>query len=377
MPEVHAKLPASASPRWIPCPPSAQLNLEAGEAPSEYAQQGTDAHTLCEHHLKQALGVRVRDPTKDLTWYDGEMEMCAQDYAAFVMEQIAEVKKYCKDPTVLVEQQLDLSDWIPQGFGTADVLIAGDDLLVICDYKHGKGVKVEATSPQLKCYGLGCIAMFDGVYDIQRVRMAIFQPRLGNISINEMTKEELLRWGDEVLKPAAQLAFRGDGALKAGEHCKFCRVKDCRERARYNLELAQYDFQDPVHLDDAEIAEILSRIDELTAWATDIKEYALKQALSGKHFDHWKLVEGRSIRRYTDEKAVAAAVEAAGYDPYEKKIKGITTLTSELGRKQFNELLGRLVEKPAGKPTLVPESDKRPELDIETAKEEFKEDESL
>lgn len=168
--------------------------------------------------------------------------------------------------------------------------------------------------------------------------MTIFQPRRENVSTYIMTKEELLAWAEEVLKPTAELAYEGKGEFKAGDHCQFCKVKaTCRKRAEYNLELARYDFEMPVALEDTEIAAILPRIDSLTAWAADLKEYALQQALFGMHYEGFKVVEGRSNRKYSDEAAVALAAENAGYDPYEKKLLGITAMTALMGKKKFEE----------------------------------------
>lgn len=291
------------------------------------------------------------------------------------MEQLTEAKTHCKDPQVLVEQRLDFSKWVPEGFGTGDCLIVADDVLHIIDFKYGLGVLVEAEdNPQMMCYSLGALDIYDGIYDITSVKMTIFQPRRENVSTFTIKKEDLLKWADDFLKPTAELAFNGEGEFKAGDHCTFCKAKaTCRKRAEYNLELAKYDFEMPASLSETEIAAILPKIDDLTAWAADIKEYALQQALSGTEYPGFKVVEGRANRKYTDEKAVAFVVKDNGYDPYEKKLLGITAMTSLLGKKKFEELLGALITKPQGKPTLVPASDKRPALN--TAKDDFSEEE--
>ena len=249
-----------------------------------------------------------------------------------------------------------------------------DGTLSVIDFKYGKGVEVLAeNNPQMKLYALGALELFDGIYDISAVSMAIFQPRRDNISEYAIFKEELLRWANEVLAPTAQLAANGKGDFKAGEHCRFCKVRTtCRKLAEYNLALARYDFEPPATLDDIEIAAILAKADELVSWVTDVKDFASRQALSGVSYDGFKVVEGRSNRKYTDENAVVEAVKSAGYDPYEHSVLGITAMTSLLGKKKFNELLGGFVEKPQGKPTLVPMSDKRPA--IHTANENFKEE---
>ena len=360
----HAYLSASASHRWLACPPSAKLCAQEEDRGSPYAQQGTDAHELCQYLVEKALGYRVRDPTEDLTWYDAEMQEAAEGYCSFVMEQVANAKKLCKDPLVCVEQTLDFSKWVEHGFGTGDAVIVADDLLHIIDFKFGVGVLVEAAdNSQLKCYALGAVDTFGDLYDIRRIRLSIYQPRRENVDTWELTKEDLLKWADEVLAPVAKLAYEGEGEFSAGDHCQFCKVKaNCRKRAEYAMELAKYDFAEAPTLDESEIAAILPQIDTLVSWAEDIKAYALNQALSGVRYPGYKLVEGRSNRRYTDEAAVAQIVSDAGYDPYEKKLLGITAMTRQLGKKRFEELLQGLVVKPQGKPVLAPDTDKRPEF---------------
>lgn len=372
MPGKHALLSASSAHRWLLCPPSAKECAKLPDVSSEYARQGTDAHTLCEYKVKKALGMKVKDPTENLTFYNEEMEESASEYAQFVMESLAAAKEHCKDSLVMVEQRLDFSRWVPGGFGTGDCVIVADDTLMVIDFKYGLGVLVEAEkNPQMMCYALGALSLFDGIYDIKEVNMTIFQPRRENVSTASMTKEELLHWAETILKPTAELAAQGKGEYKAGDHCRFCKLKaTCRKRAEYNLELAKYDFAVPSTLEDEEIEIVLSKADELVNWAGEVKEYALQQALSGKSWKGWKLVEGRSNRRYVSEEAVAAKVEEAGYDPYEKKLLGITAMTKQLGKKKFDELLKGLIEKPQGKPVLVPESDKRPAL--HTAVDDFK-----
>ena len=369
----HAFLSASSAHRWLECPPSAKACEGQEDRASPYAKQGTDCHELCAYLVEKSLGRDAADPTESLEYYDREMQDCAESYCAYVMEQVEAAKKCCPDPQVMVEQRLDFSRWVENGFGTGDCVIVADEVLQVIDYKHGVGVLVSAErNPQMMCYALGALELFDGLYDIREIRMTIFQPRRENVSTYSMTKEELLTWADEVLKPTAELAYEGKGEFKAGEHCQFCRVKAvCRKRAEYNLELARYDFEMPATLEDTEIAAILPRIDSLTSWAADLKEYALQQALSGTHYDGFKVVEGRSVRKYSDEAAAASAAEKAGYDPYEKKLLGITAMTALMGRKKFEEVLGSYITKPQGKPALVPESDKRPA--INTAYEDFSE----
>ena len=374
----HAYLSASASHRWLACPPSAKLCANILDQASEYAQQGTDCHELCAYLVEKALGRDVIDPTENLTYYDAEMQNCAEEYRNYVLEQIEAAKEFCKDPQVMIEQRLDFSRWVENGFGTGDCVIVADEILQIIDYKHGLGILVSAGddeyggNSQMMCYALGALEVFGDIYDINQIKMTIFQPRRNNISTYTISKEDLLKWADEVLAPTAQLAYVGKGEFNAGDHCTFCKVKaTCRKRAEYNLELAKYDFEMPATLDDTEIAAILEKVDKMISWGNDIKDYALQQAQSGVHFEGWKIVEGRSNRKYTDENAVADTVKDAGFNPYEKKLLGITAMSTLLGKKKFEELLGGLIYKPPGKPTLVPESDKRPAMN--TAKDDFKE----
>ena len=360
----HALLSASSSHRWLHCPPSARLCEGYDDKGSNFAAEGTDAHALCEYKLRTALGMEAQDPTEDLSWYDAEMEECATSYATFVMELVEEARKACPDPVVLIEQRLDYSRYVAEGYGTGDCVIIADGTLHIVDFKYGRGVLVEAEdNPQMMLYALGALELFDCLYDIETVSMTIFQPRRGNVSTHTIPKADLYEWADTVLAPTAELAWSGEGEYHCGEWCQFCKAKaDCRERANANMELAKYEFKQPPLLTDEEVEYILGRIDELIAWASDIRDYALQAAISGKHWTGYKLVEGRSNRKYTDERAVVAAVRAAGYDPYEHKVLGVTAMTTMLGKKQFNDILGGLVTKPQGKPTLVPDSDKRPAM---------------
>ena len=370
----HAVLSASSSERWLNCPPSARLCEAYEDKGSDYAAEGTDAHTLCEYRLKQALGIPTEDPIENLSWYNEEMEECAAGYAAYVVELLETAKQTCSDPVVMIEQRVDFSRWVQEGFGTADCILIADGVLNIVDYKHGKGVEVSAEgNTQLSLYSLGALEIFDGIYDIDRVCVHIFQPRKSNVVSFMMDKADLYQWADTELTEKAQLAYEGQGSFSCGEWCRFCKAKaECRERAEANLALARYEFQSPALLDDEEIADILGKVDALTAWASDVKEYALQQAISGKEWTGWKLVEGRSNRKYTSEAAVAATVEGAGFDPYERKVLGVTAMQKLLGKTRFEELLAPYIEKPQGKPTLVPESDKRPAMN--TAKNDFMEE---
>ena len=369
---THAVLSASSSKRWLNCPPSAKLNAEIPDTTTEYAKEGTDAHELAEYKVNQLLGIKADNPTENLDYYNQEMESCTDSYAQYIAEQMSRYSS----PVVMVEQRLDFSRYVPQGFGTGDCIIVADDTLTVVDFKYGKGVAVEAEyNPQMMLYALGALEMFSILYDINEVKMVIFQPRIENISEFSMSVLDLLNWAENELKPKAELAAKGEGEFCAGEHCRFCKVKaTCRKRAEYNLTIAKYDFAPPNMLEDSEIEMILERADALTAWAADVKEYALSEALKGRKWNGYKVVEGRSNRKYTDEKMAAAVVKNAGKDPYsEPKILGITEMTKLLGsKKKFDELLSKYVCKPQGKPTLVPESDKRKEWS--SAENDFQED---
>ena len=373
-PKGHALLSASSAKRWIECPPSARLAEHYEDIGSDYAAEGTDAHELCEFRLKQALGLPAIDPTRSLNYFNVEMEDCANGYAAYVLEQVEAVKQTCNDPIILIEQRVNFSRWVESGFGTADCIVVSDKVLQVIDYKHGLGVMVSAEeNPQMMCYALGALEIFDALYDIDTVRMTIFQPRKENISTYELSKDALLQWADEVLAPAAQLAYAGEGDFHCGGWCGFCKAKhECRARAMANLVLAKHEFRMPPLLTDTDIEVILEKVDSLVSWANDIKEYALKRALSGKEWSNYKLVEGRSNRKYTSETPVIEAVTSAGYDPYERKLLSVTAMQKLLGKAQFEEILSQFIEKPKGKPTLVPMSDKRPA--INNAKQDFMEE---
>lgn len=369
----HAVLSASSSHRWLACPPSVRLTEDLPDQTSTFAQEGTDAHELGAYLLETALGRRTRDPTSSLSYYSTEMQECAEEYRNYVMEQVEKAKSYSEHPMVMIEQQLDFSRWVPDGFGTGDCVIVADGLLQIIDYKHGLGVLVEANhNPQMMCYALGALELFEGLYDFDTITMTIFQPRKNNLSTFEMNKAELLEWAETELSPKARLAFNGEGQLQSGKHCQFCKLKSvCRKRAEDNLQLAKMEFADPNTLDIEDIAEILPKLDQLITWANDIKAYALQKASSGHSIPGYKLVEGRSVRKYTDEEAVGQTVINAGFDPYEKKLLTITAMTKLLGKKAFNDLLGGLIMKPSGNPLLVPIDDTRQEMNHATI--DFKE----
>lgn len=374
-PSNHALLSASSAHRWLHCPPSALLSAKVADTTSDAALQGTAAHALAEWKLRRALnkhpGFRPRSQ-----WNDAEMEEHTDDYRDYVLSQIAEAKQNTADPLVLIEQRLDFSHLVPGGFGTGDCLIVTDGALHVIDLKYGLGVLVEAErNPQMMLYALGALHLFDALYDIGKVALTIFQPRRDNVSTWTISVTELNEWAEHTLKPAAELAAKSEGEFCAGSWCQFCKIAStCRARAEANLQLAKYEFAPPAELSADEVAEVLARIPELTKWASDVQDYALSQALSGKHYQGFKLVAGRSVRKYTDEMAVAEAAKAAGYtDIYRQQLLTITAMEKLMGKKAFAQILGPLVIKPEGKPTLVPSNDKRPEIHVDSAADDFTE----
>ena len=371
----HAVLSASGSHRWLNCTPSARLELEFENTGSEAAREGTAAHALCEHKLKRALHMRSRRPVSD---YDSdEMEECTDTYVDFVMEQYEAAKQVCEDPVILIEQRLDFSCYVPDGFGTGDCLIISDDRLHIIDFKYGMGVLVEAEgNPQMKLYALGALAVYDALYDIREVSMTIFQPRRENVSTWTVSVEDLKAWAENELKPRAKAAYDGEGEYLPGEWCTFCRAAvRCRARAEEKLKLAQTEFRMPPLLTDAEIEEILAVLPDLTKWANEITAYALDAALNhGKEWNGFKVVEGRSVRKYRDEAAVAEAAKEAGYkDIYRQSLIPLTEMQRLMGKDRFEEILGGLITKAPGRPTLVPISDKRPAMNVSNAINDFNE----
>lgn len=332
---------------------------------------------LAEHKLKRFLKKRSKRPVSD---YDcDEMEECTDDYVSFAMEQIEKAKQSCSDPVVMIEQRLDFSRWVPEGFGTGDLVIIADDTLYIVDLKYGKGIAVSAEwNPQMLLYSLGALELFDSLYDIEKVNMTIHQPRLENVSTFEITVHDLMEWAEQELMPKAKMAAKGEGKFAVGDWCRFCKAKNtCRARAEEYLRLAQMEFKPPELLSEEEIAEVLKVADELAKWSADVYAYAQDEAIThGRVWNGFKLVEGRSNRKYVNEEEVADAAKAAGYeDIYKKSLIGITEMEKLMGKKDFQKILGSLVYKPQGKITLVPEFDKRPPIQTETVEADFKEDE--
>ncbi|MBR0575709.1 DUF2800 domain-containing protein [Proteiniclasticum sp. BAD-10] len=387
MPGQHALLSASAAHRWMHCPPSARLTEDIEDTSSIFAQEGTVAHSLGELELNYQLkNIPKREYTKELRkiqaheLYSAEMPDHVAVYTGYVMERLAEAKSRSKDALVFLEQKLDFSAWVPEGFGTGDTVIISDGVIEIVDLKYGKGVEVSADdNPQMMLYALGAYHEYEWLYDPKSIKMTIVQPRIDNISTFEMPVEDLLKWAEEELKPAADKAWSGEGELQAGDHCRFCKVRStCKARADYNLTFIESKRDEDntlkgIHLlAPEEISRVLDMALEIKNWLKDVEENALQAALDGTRYPGFKLVEGRSNRVITDEEEVVATLVMEDYTEdqlYNKKLKGITDLEKLVGKKMFEQLLGPYVIKPPGKPTLVPETDKRPELN--TAADDF------
>ena len=376
-PEVHSILGASSADRWMNCTPSARLTEGMEDEGSVFAAEGTAAHALAEWKVRKVLKKRAgRRPASDY-WTD-EMEETTSDYRDYIMDLVGQAKQHCKDPVTLIEQHLDFSCYVPDGFGTGDFLLVADKELNVVDFKYGRGVAVYADhNPQMMLYALGALNLFDCLYDIEKVTMTIFQPRLSSISTWTISTEELYQWAEEVLKPKAELAAKGEGDFVSGSWCRFCKARNtCRARAESFLELVRMEFQPPALLSDEEVAEVMEKADELSKWASDVMAYAQAEAIeNGKHWNGYKLVEGRSVRKFSDEAKVEAAAKEAGYtDIYNKSLITLTAFEKLMGKETFAEILGQYVTKPAGKLTLVPVSDKRPEVTVNTVNDEFMED---
>lgn len=372
----HAFLSPSGSHRWLNCTPSAMLESEFPGGSSSAAEEGTAAHAFCEHKLKKALRRRSKRPVSD---YDSdEMQEYTDNYVDYVLEQLEVAKQTCKDPMVLIEQKVDFSEYVPDGYGTADCIIVSDDTLQIIDFKYGIGVLVDAEqNTQLMCYSIGALNIFDSLYDIKQVTMHIFQPRRENVQNWTIPADELKAWAENELKPKAQMALNGEGEYHPGEWCQFCKAAvRCRARAEEKLRLARQEFKMPPLLTDSEIEEVLTILPDLTKWADGILAYATDAAVNhGKEWNGFKVVEGRSVRKYKDEELVAQAAKDHGYtDIYRQSLITMTDMQKLMGKKQFEQILGDLIVKPQGKPTLVPVTDKRPAMNVTSANNEFKQE---
>lgn len=366
---AHARLNASSSHRWMMCPPSVRLSEQFADKPSSYAEEGTFLHELCELKLHRYLGDMAPDVIeaqyaehRDSEFYTQEAETVTDEYIAFCVETIEAVKSSCPDPLIMVEHRLDYSEYVPEGYGTGDLVIVADGVIEVIDFKGGRGVRVDAhRNSQLMLYGLGALLEFDPLYDVHKVRVTIVQPRLSNTSTYEIAADELVCWAEKEVRPRALLAYEGKGEFRAGDWCRFCKARyTCRKRSEYHMQLAERDFRQPDLLSDEEITDILPIADSLNNWVQDLLAYATQQAVEGKSWPGYKLVAGRSNRKYTSEAEVIKTATEAGYtDIYKTTLLGVGDLEKRLGRKKFNEVLGMYVIKPVGAPTLVPDSDPR------------------
>lgn len=370
----HSLIGGSSLKRAMECPPSVRLTEDFVDEDSIYAKEGSSAHLLLEKKIKERYGIPFDEDTSDLEFYSEEMEDCTDVALNYVSEIYERLKAEGKHPFIASEVLVDFSDVVPEGFGSSDIVIAYDGGIYVLDYKHGRGVEVSCEhNPQLMIYAYGSLLMFETLYDILDINMVIIQPRLNNISEWSCKKDELVDWANNEVKPKTTLAYEGKGEFKCGSWCQFCKARhECRHRVEQMLKLEGYVAKDPALLTTEEIAEILGKIDDLVSWGNDIKDFALTEALKGVNIPGYKLVEGRSTRKYTSEEDVIKAVEGAGLDPFEKKLLSITELTKRIGKARFIELIDKYVYKPAGKPTLVEESDKRPVLNL--AKLDFMEE---
>lgn len=368
---AHALLSPSSAHRWINCTAAPRLEANVEDAGSSFAEEGTLAHAYCAKKLKTFLGLGVEGEDKEIAeYYDkyhtGEMDEYTDTYAAIVLEKYNAARSNTPDAQLLVETRLDFGQYVPEAFGTADAIIIADGVMEVIDFKYGKGVKVSAVeNPQMMIYGLGAYDRFTLEYNIRHVRMTIVQPRIDNLSEYEVSTEELLQWATSVLSPKAKEAYSDKGTQKPGTWCQFCKVKsNCRALAT----LCTGAVKDPKLLTPEELAaDVLPILPVVKTWLTGVEDYALAQALSGIHLPGWKIVEGRSVRKITNAEAAGAALNKAGYlneqiyKPVE--LRTITDLEKLIGKKQFATLVGDYIAKPAGKPTLAPESDKRKAID--------------
>ena len=384
---AHAFLSASGSKRWLACPPSATFESQFKDKGSIFAAEGTEAHGLAELHLRHRLG-ELEEVTFEANlyelrnigdYYGPEMEDNVAVYTDTVMQKYSEAQKLTPDAMIIIEGKLDFSPWVPRGFGTGDAVIIADGRMEIIDLKYGKGVPVSAEdNSQMRLYALGAYNSFGLLYDVDAITATIVQPRLDSISSESLSLGKLIEWGESV-KLIAEMAIKGEGEFCAGNHCQFCKAAvRCKALADYNLAIAQYEFAHADELDDEDIADILSKADMISKWLKTISEYALDEAVNNdKKWPGYKLVEGRSNRIITDSVAAIKALQDKGFkDIYKpQEMKGITELEKLTGKKVFNAILSDYIDKPKGKPTLVPQDDKRPEWQAENSVEEdFKEE---
>ena len=365
---AHAKLSCSGAHRWMNCPGSVKLSEGFPDKGSIYADEGTLAHEAGEalidtgkipqEHVGKIDRFYANHP--ELDYSTQEMLEDVKEYADFVNREYAKEREADPEPMLRTEMRVDLTRWIPDGFGTSDIVIARWGKLHIIDLKYGKGVKVSAVdNPQLRLYALGALTALDEEFHITEVVMTIYQPRVSNISNDSISADDLYSWGYGVVKPAAELAQTDDAPVAPGEWCTFCPAKAvCRARADKYMNVTKY-MNKTLSAD--EIAEILHQVDGLTSWVNDLKAGAIERIQSGDTLPGWKIVEGQSRRKYTvKDKDIIDTCISAGF-PLEKvssvKAKTITEMEKLMGKDKFVEVLGALVDKPAGKPTLAEDNE--------------------
>lgn len=381
---AHALLSASGATRWINCPPSARLEEKVPDTESEFAKAGTLAHSICELKLRKLFtepgmtsrtyNTRMNKLKKD-PLYKEEM----QGYTDQYVDHVSEVAySFPVTPFVSVERRVEYGDYAPEGFGTADCIILYGTEMHVIDFKYGKGVPVSAEGNyQLGLYALGALQAYGFLFPIEKVVLHVVQPRLNNFSVWETTKKDLESWGNVVVKPAADLAFAGEGEFRSGEHCKFCRVLNCRKRAFDNLELESYGGKLPPELSDEEVGEALRKGENLVAWHKKLKAYAQNALIDGKPIPGWKLVQGRSNRVFKDFDGAVDALVKSGYEKelfYQTVALPLTQIEEAVGKKELRETCGEFIIKPPGAPTIAKEEDKRPIYSPRsTAAQDFKE----
>ena len=372
---AHALLSASSSKRWLTCTPSARLEDQYPDEDTEYSKEGTTAQELAQIHIEHWLNPDDKQ-LREMTADENRILLEVQPYIDYIIERFLTAKHDFGACSILLEQRLDYSDYVPEGFGTGDVILMYGNTVEVIDLKFGKGVAVYAEeNSQLRLYGLGAYKVYGDIYEPKTIRMTIHQPRLDHVTTEELSVEALLDWAENTVKPAAIKAFAGEGEYVTGDHCRFCKVAAiCRTRAEENLALTKMEFRSADVLSKEEIAEVLSKAPGLAAWVNAVTEYALDQALKGTIYEGFKIVEGRSVRQYKDADEVVKRVLANDVPEamiFEKRLITLTAMEKLIGKKRFPELLGDLIFKPAGKPTLVPNSD--PRLVFSTAAADFAE----
>lgn len=366
----HAILSPSAAHRWMNCTAAPLLEKNVEDKGSTFAEEGTLAHAYCAKKLKEFLGLPVCDEDAEIAQLDakyhtGEMDEYTDTYKTIVLEKFNAARAKTRDTQLLVETRLDFGTYVPEAFGTSDAIIIADGTMEVIDFKYGKGVKVSAVeNPQMMIYALGAWDLFSFEYAIQSVRMTIVQPRIDNLSEFEMSTADLVRWATEELQPKAHEAYTG-GHQKPGEWCQFCKVKaKCKALATECMTTQQLN-RDPRLISPEEMAKsILPLLPTFKTWLSGVEEYSLQQAMDGVQYPGYKLVEGRSVRKITDTTAVMELLHKQGLaqETYLKpaELRSITDLEKLIGKKRFGALVADYIMKPPGKPTLVPDTDKRP-----------------